>query len=160
MQIERRLLMAGLLFAGAMPAVAQPMGMGGGRGPGMMRQGPMMADPAAYLAGLKAKLKITPAQETAWNAYAGAVTTHAEQMKAQHQTMFEAMGTATWPERRKMMDSMFATRQQAMTAVHEAAAKLSEALSPAQRQDAQGILPGLMGRGGPMMGSGQAAPKP
>jgi hypothetical protein len=77
-------------------------------------------------------------------------------MKAQHQTMFEAMGTASWQERRNMMNDMFATRQQAMTAVHDAAAKLSEALTPAQRQEAQGILPGLMGRGGPMMGRGPA----
>lgn len=154
MQIERRLLIAGLLMAGTVPAFAQPMGSG--RGPGTMRQGPMMADPAGYLAGLKAKLKITSAQEAAWSTYAAAVTTHADQMQAQHQTMFEAMGTASWPERCQMMNDMFATRQQAATAVHDAAAKLSEALTPAQRQEAQGILPGLMGRGGPMMGRGPA----
>ena len=158
MQIERRLLIVGLLMAATAPAEAQPMGMGGGRGPGMMRQGPGMVDPAAYLDGLKAKLKITAMQEAAWSTYAAAVKTHADQMKAQHQTMFEAMGTATWQERRNMMDTMFATRQQAMTAVHDAAATLSEALTPAQRQQAQGILPGLMGRGGPMMGRGSATP--
>jgi uncharacterized coiled-coil DUF342 family protein len=99
----------------------------------------MMNDPAGYLDGLKAQLKISPAQEGAWATYATAVKDHAAQMQAAHKTMFEAMGTATWQERRDMMNNMFATRQQAMTAVHDAANKLMEALTAEQR-------PG-MGRG-------------
>jgi protein CpxP len=142
------------LAALTLPAQAQPMGPrgpGGGAGAGMGRQGVMMNDPAGYLDGLKAQLKISPAQEGAWATYATAVKDHAAQMQAAHKTMFEAMGTATWQERRDMMNNMFATRQQAMTAVHDAANKLMEALTAEQRRQAAGILPGM---GGPGMGRG------
>jgi len=149
-----RLLIAGCVTAAlaalALPAQAQPMGQrgpGGSAGGGMGRHGMMMSDPASYLDGLKAQLKITPAQEDAWVTYAAAVKDHATQMQAAHKTMFEAMGTATWQERRDMMNNMFATRQQAMTAVHDAAGTLAGVLTPAQRSQATGILPGMMGSG-------------
>ncbi len=86
-------------------------------------------------------------QEDTWATYAAAVKDHATQMQAAHNTMVEAMGTATWRERRDMMNTMFATRQQAMTAVHDAAGTLAGVLTPAQRSQATGILPGMMGRG-------------
>ncbi len=149
-----RLLVAGcvtaVLAALALPAQAQPMGQrgpGGGAGGGMGRHGMMMNDPAGYLDALKAQLKITTAQEDAWATYAAAVKDHATQMQAAHKTMFEAMGTATWQERRDMMNNMFATRQQAMTAVHDAADTLAGALTPAQKSQAAGILPGMRGSG-------------
>lgn len=146
-----RLLIAGCVTAAlaalALPAQAQPMGQRGPGGGGMGRHGMMMSDPAAYLDGLKAQLKITTAQEDAWATYAAAVKDHATQMQAAHKTMFEAMGTATWQERRDMMNNMFATRQQAMTAVHDAADMLAGVLTPAQRSKATGILPGMMGPG-------------
>lgn len=145
-----RLLIAGFVTAAlaalALPAQAQPMGQRGPGG-GMGRHGMMMSDPASYLDGLKAQLKITTAQEDAWATYAAAVKDHATQMQAAHKTMFEAMGTATWQERRDMMNSMFATRQQAMTAVHDAAGTLAGVLTPKQRSQATGILPGMMGPG-------------
>ncbi len=137
-----------------------PMGSGPGGGPGggprggMMRHGAMLNDPASYLDALKARLAITPGQEGAWDTYAGTVKDAAAQMQAMHQSVYEAMGTATWQERRDMMDRMFASRQQAMTTVHDAAGKLMEALTPAQRTQAAGILPGLGGGRGPMMGRG------
>lgn len=150
-----RLLIAGCMTAAiaalVLPAQAQPMGPrgpGGGMGrQGMMGPGSMISDPAGYLDGLKTQLKITPAQEDAWATYAAAVKDHATQMQAAHKTMFEAMGTASWQERRDMMNTMFSTRQQAMTAVHDAAEKLTGALTPAQKDQAAGILPGMMGTG-------------
>ena len=71
-----------------------------------------------------------------------------EQMQGLHQTMFESMSTASWQERRNLMNQMFQARQQASDMVHEAATKLLLALDPAQRAKAQSILPGLTyGRG-------------
>lgn len=150
-----RLLIAACMTAAiaalVLPAHAQPMGPrgpGGGMGrPGMMGGGLTMSDPTSYLDGLKSQLKITAAQEDAWATYAVAIKEHATQMQAAHQTMFEAMGTSTWEERRDMMNNMFATRQQAMTAVHDAANTLAAALTPAQKNQAAGILPGMRGPG-------------
>lgn len=122
-----------------------PMGSGPGRGPGMM------ADPAGYLDALKAQLAITAAQEPAWGAYADVVKTSAAQMQDVRNSMWQAMDTATWQERRDMMNRAFEAHQQNFTAVHEAAAKLEPSLTPNQRAKAAAILPGLrtpMGRRG------------
>jgi hypothetical protein len=114
-----------------------------GRGLGMGR----MADPSAYLDALKAQLGITAEQATAWDTYAEVVKGQATQMQDVHRTMWDAMPTATWQERRDMMNRMFEARQQGFTAVHEAALKLEPALTAEQRTTAAGILPGLRSRG-------------
>ena len=156
----RRLLL-GTIVAGsaAMVAVAQPpagrgpgmMGggmMGGGMGPGMMGGS---WNTASYLDRLKTRLDITPGQEPAWKDYADTITGAGQQMQSQHQTMFEAMGTASWEERRNLMNAMFQTRQQASDSVHQAATRLLAALDPAQKTRAQQILPGLAYGHGMMM---------
>jgi hypothetical protein len=66
-----------------------------------------------------------------------------EQMQSLHQTMFDSMGTASWQERRNMMNQMFQARKQAFDTVHEAANRLLPALDPAQKAKAQTSLPGL-----------------
>jgi hypothetical protein len=104
----------------------------------------MMIDPGAYLDGLKTQLGITSAQEAAWTAYAETVKKAAEQMRDQHQTMWESMPTASWQERRDMMNRMFQARQQAFTSVHDAALKLEPSLDAGQRGKAATMLPGLM----------------
>lgn len=151
-KLGRRLLL-GSIVAGsaAIAAVAQPpMGrgpgmMGGGMGPGMMGG---YWNTASYLDGLKTRLGITAGQEPAWKDYSDTVTGVGEQMQALHQTMFEAMGTASWQERRDLMNSMFQSRQQASDSVHQAATKLMAILDPVQKARAQQILPGLAyGRG-------------
>jgi hypothetical protein len=104
---------------------------------------------------LKTELGITAEQEPAWKEYADTVSGVWEQMQGLHQTMFDAMGTASWQERRDMMNSMFQARQQAFDTVHEAANKLMSVLTPAQKANARRSLPGLgnatgmMGRRGP-----------
>lgn len=123
--------------------------MGGGPGGGMMGGG---WTTASYLDSLKTRLGIAPQQEPAWNEYADIVRSVGEQMQALHRTMFEAMGTASWQERRDMMNTMFGARQQAFAAVQHAATALVPALTPAQRTLAERMLPGLayrhgMGRG-------------
>ncbi|MBS0639969.1 MAG: Spy/CpxP family protein refolding chaperone [Proteobacteria bacterium] len=169
----RRLVVAGLLTFAAAPVLAQTstqpppagqrpgMGPGGGmmggagpgagRGPGLGR----MSDPAGYLDSLKTQLRISEQQTPAWNEYANTVTGVSGQMQAAHQSMWESMPTASWQERQGMMNTMFQARGQAYATVHDAAAKLLPSLTPAQRQQAEGSLPGLMPPGpGPGMGRG------
>ena len=114
-QVFAATALAGALSLAAGGALPQPMtGPGGfmhGQHPGMMGQGLGFADPAGYLNGLKVALGITAVQEPAWNEYADTVKGAAGQMQGTHQTMFDAMGTATWQERRDMMNRMFEVRQ-------------------------------------------------
>jgi hypothetical protein len=116
-------------------AMAQPMmGPGPGRGPGMMGGGYGMVggfgNTESYLASLKVELGISTNQEAAWKDYADTVSGVQTQMQGLHQTMFDAMGTASWEERRDMMNRTFQARQQAFDTVHEAANKLMTALTP------------------------------
>jgi hypothetical protein len=167
MQNLHRLIPLGAMLAaiGGGAVLAQPAAPGGafmhgpgpgGMGPGMMGRGsgPWFhdTDAASYLDRLKADLDITATQEPAWNAYAETVRGAAAQMQGVHQTMYEAMGTASWQERRDMMNRMFQARQQTFDTVHDAAEKLLPALNPAQQTKAAGELPGLVARGPGMMG--------
>jgi hypothetical protein len=176
MGVSRRLVLIGLALtgAGAAGVAAQPVGPGGGMmsgqgrgpmGPGMMGRGGQRqyyGDVGGYLEGLKAELAIKPDQETAWSAYAEAVQSAARDMQAAHKTMYEAMGTATWEERRNMVNGMLKTRQQSFDTVHAAAEKLLPELTPEQRSKAERRLPGLAGpaRGmrGQQMGPGSRPP--
>lgn len=143
---------AGLVGLAAV-AMAQPSampgaGMMGGAGPGMMGgvgTGMMGGgwNTASYLDALKTRLGITAEEEPAWKEYADTISGVQEQMRGLHQTMFEAMGTATWQERQSMMNQVFQARQQAFDVVHEAAEKLLAALPPGQKTVAQDVLPGL-----------------
>jgi len=137
------------------PGYGMMGGGGGGPGRGMMGGGGGMMGYAwntgSYLESLKSQLGITAKQEPAWKDYADTVSGVGERMQGLHQTVFDSMGTASWQERRNMMNQMFQARQQAYDTVHEAADKLLPALSPAQKSIAQNVLPGLpYGRG--MMG--------
>ena len=131
------------------------MGGGQGGGPGMMGGGPGMMgrgggmmgsswNTGTYLESLKSQLKITANQEPAWKAYADTVSGVGQQMQALHQSLFDSMGTASWQERRDMMNRMFKARQQSFDTVHEAAGKLMAALDPAQKKTAEQYLPGLV----------------
>jgi hypothetical protein len=121
--------------------------MMGGGDPGMMGGGPGMTgggwNTGNYFDALKTQLAITPGEEPAWKAYADTVSGVGEQMRDLHRTLFESMGTASWPERRNQMNQMFQARQRAFETVQEAAAKLMPALNPAQQTQARSILPGL-----------------
>jgi len=104
---------AGLLSSPAGSAFAQQMVDQGAfrhhQGPGMMGDGWGFNDPTAYLDALKQYLAISSRQEVAWNQYADAVKDASAQMADAHRVMFQAMGTATWQERRDMMNRMFDT---------------------------------------------------
>jgi periplasmic protein CpxP/Spy len=161
MQHPCRLITLGIILAaiGGGAALAQPAMRGpgpGGMGPGMMGRGPgpwsQGTDAASYLDRLKADLGITAEQEPAWKAYAETVQGAASQMQGTHQTMYDAMGTASWQERRDMMNRMFQTRQQNFDTVHAAAEKLLPSLTQAQQTKAARALPGLAARGPGMTG--------
>jgi len=128
--------------------------MGPGGGPGFGRG---LNDPRSYLAGLKTELGITPAQEAAWAEYSDVVIRSADAMQEAHASVFSAMQTATWQERRDMMNGMFAARDTVHAQVSEAAQALLPHLTSEQRSHAQASLPGLIGRaagGGQGMGGG------
>ena len=127
----------------------------------MMGDGWGFNDPTAYLDALKQYLAISSRQEVAWNQYADAVKDASAQMADAHRVMFQAMGTATWQERRDMMNRMFDARQQSYSVVHATAERLLAVLDPSQRSKATASLPGLGGSGYGMVGrggSGQRSP--
>jgi hypothetical protein len=155
------IVLAGALSLAADVAVAQPPMVFGNpiHGmPGVM--GPAWAggDIAGYLSQLKLALGVTAAQEPAWNQYAKTLSDASEQVRGAHQTMFDAMGTASWTERRDMMNRMLQTRDQAFDQVHTAAQALLPSLDPAQRNKAANQLPGLAPRGYGMMGQRPRSP--
>lgn len=162
-RLTAAVMLTGSVVMGASGLVlAQPMMGGMMHGPdvGMMRhQDWSYSDPASYLAALKVDLGITTAQEPAWNEYVETVKSVSVQMQGTHQTMYEAMGSASWQERRDMMNRMFETRQQAFNTVHAAAEKLLPSLDAAQQKKAANRLPGLVGPGHSMMGGYRPMPR-
>lgn len=130
-------LVIGTGLAGAAHA---HMGMGGSHGSRMCGE-----DREARLAGLIAyaekKLEITAAQRGAWTAFAQAM---GEARKPMDQMCAEMTGEAP-----KEIDAALARRERAMTAaldslraIRPAIAKLSEALTPAQREKLNTLIPG------------------
>jgi hypothetical protein len=137
-------------------------GAGMGRGVGPMGMGPMgqrqmrqgmgpqaFANPGAFaesrLAGFKAQLKITAAQESAWKAFADQAKQQAESMQA---LMSSAQGSvqASAPERIELRAQMMKQRQEQMEKGTAAFKDLYAVLSPEQKALAdQGFGPGMMG---------------
>lgn len=136
-------------------------GMGGGRGhmggygpQGMMGYG--YANPGAAagdrLTDLKAELKITDQQESAWKAYAEQVKTQTESMQAWHTAMWNSAQLSA-PERLAQRDAMLKQRLAQHEAMTAAFKDLYAALTPEQRAVVdQGFLAmrsGPRGPGGP-----------
>jgi hypothetical protein len=120
------------------PGMMGPGMMGGPGmigGPGMMMSG----DPVAYtqqeLTELKTRLGITPAQETAWNAYASALLGRAGLMTAHRQVM---LGSApVTPEQGLTFHQQgMAQMQQVATATRD----LYAVLTPEQQAKASSLL--------------------
>lgn len=145
---------AALLAASAMSfglgAAAQP-GPGGGMGPGAgmgpggmgdcmmggpggMRGGKMMGDPAAraeqHLAQFKTQLKLTPQQEPLWQAFTEKVKAGAA-LRASHMQGMPQAGTA--PERMDRMVQHMKEHTAAMEGTNEAFKRLYDALTPEQK---------------------------
>lgn len=151
-----RLLIATLMAAAGLSAFAQapqpgagPMGPMGGA---MMQQhrGPMAgpqaqaADPAAWqqrmrdrhtarMAVLKDRLKITAAQETAWNQFTQALAPSADRMAQRHQQRAE-MAKLTTPERIDRMRALQTQRASDMNRRGEAVKGFYAQLSAEQQK--------------------------
>jgi len=159
----RKLLFAGLAGVSILSAtavIAGGPGCGGygpghgpgmtGHGPGMMGYGPGWGGPrhAAFapeeradwrLDVLKSALKLQPAQESAWNAFAAAAQAQAKTMGQARDEMWEK--TRTVPERMELANKMSKERDQGMEKVTQAMKTLYEVLTPEQRK--------VLGRHGP-----------
>lgn len=166
-------VLAALSFAAANTVFAHPgmgmgPGMGQGMGPGMgqhagpgmrhSRGGPETAAVAqARLAALKAELKITAAQESAWAAYAGVVQQQAEQREATRTQMQTRMHDPKLSdaERAALRESMLKTRDQHLAARTAALKDLQAVLTPEQRAIADSKLQPMRGHRMAMRGMGR-----
>jgi len=133
-------VVAGLSLAVAAVTYAQPSGgmgpcseHGMGMGPG---HGPMAGvDPAtmidSHLDNLKAQLKITAAQEAAWQTFTTAANQQATDMRTMHTQMQQGTGTA--PERMAQRATEMQQHAAGMTKVADALKDLYVALTPEQK---------------------------
>ena len=153
-------LVAGLALAVAAATYAQPSGeMGHGYGPGMGMgpgHGPMAGvDPAAmadsHLSDLKAQLKITTAQEGAWQTFATQAKAQAASMQAMRAQMQQDTGTA--PERMAQRTTAMQQRAAEMATMTNAFSALYAVLTPEQKAIADQNV-GMMGHRGMHHGYG------
>jgi Spy/CpxP family protein refolding chaperone len=144
-------LVGGIALAVAAVTHAQPFaGMGPGFGHGMGMEpghGPMAnVDPAAMadarLADLKTQLKITPAQDAAWQAFADTAKQQATGMQAMRAQMQAGSGTA--PERMAQRASAMQQRAEGMTTMSKTLDALYAVLTPEQKTIAEQQF-GIMG---------------
>ena len=133
-------VVAGVALAVAAATFAQPYGgMGHGYGPGMgigHGHGPMAGvDPAAMaetrLGDLKTQLKITAAQEAAWQAFATQAKAQAASMQALRAQMQQDTGTA--PERMAQRTAAMQQRAAGMATMTNAFGSLYAVLTPEQK---------------------------
>jgi hypothetical protein len=132
------------------------MGMGGGMGPGMgmgaMSGGESLGVVTARLADQKAALKITPAQEAAWDKYASLVKQQTEahqNMRTQMQAKMQDPKEAATIDHAAMHETMMKLQQENLAARRAAIGELQALLTPEQKAQAGG---GMQGPGGHRMG--------
>ena len=153
-------VVAAVALAVAAAAYAQPYGgMGHGYGPGM-GMGSAMAgvDPAAmadsHLSDLKAQLKITTAQEAAWQTFATQAKAQAASMQAMRAQMQQDTGTA--PERMAQRTTAMQQRAAGMATMTNAFGALYAVLTSEQKAIADQNV-GMMGHRGMHYGYGARA---
>jgi len=143
--------------AGMGPGGGMGWGMGGGMGGyGMGPQAMANANPASIaegrLAFLKSELKITSAQEAAWQAYAAKAKQQAEAMQAWHNTRVNAQPPASAPDRLAQHNEFMKQRVAQMDGMTSALKDLYAVLTPEQKaimdQGPRGHGPGRGGPGG------------
>lgn len=133
----------GMMGQGFGPAMGMHMGMGPGHGP--MAGGDAAALMASRLGELKTQLKISAAQEGAWQAYVEQAKPLSAGMLASHQQ--PPQNAATAPERMAQHAAAMQQRSTAMVAMSNSFNALYAVLTPEQKTIAdQGF--GMMGRHG------------
>ncbi|MGD9967503.1 MAG: Spy/CpxP family protein refolding chaperone [Hyphomonadaceae bacterium] len=98
-------------------------------------------DVDARLAGMRASLAITPAQESAWAAYADAYRAHAGRMQTMMSGMHERAEAApiSIPQRFQRHDAMMAQHMSVMQPLRAAIEALYATLSDEQRTNADAL---------------------
>ena len=124
------------------------MGMGSGHGPMSGLNPSVMAE--SHLSDLKAQLKITSAQEGAWQAFAAQAKQQAASMQAMRAQMQQESGTA--PDRMAQHSAAMQQRATGMATMSTAFTALYAVLTPEQKAIADQNV-GMMGRHG--MGFGR-----
>jgi Spy/CpxP family protein refolding chaperone len=164
-QVRKHLLVASLIATFGLAAAAQTPATP----PGPPQGGPMMGrmaqgDPAkmqtqrterhaARMAALKAKLKLTPDQESAWTTFAASM--QPRQAMTGNPAQFRAeMEKLTTPERIDKMQALKAQRHAEMTQHGDATKTFYAALTPEQKKvfDAETLRMGATGKGGGRQG--------
>jgi hypothetical protein len=135
---------------------------------GMMHAGTGMGGMAMVdhvegrIAFLRAELKITDAQNAAWNAFADALRVNAKSLAEVRASMMPQQGAAsqTLVERLSMQEKWLAARLEGTRAIKSALANLVGALSDEQKKAADELLAPHLGMMGMMaaMRSGQMGP--
>ncbi len=132
-------------FAWVSAADAQMMGpgtgMGGQRGffsNGLARgsfMGPidMRSVASSWIGGLHDALAVTPEQETAWLAFANAVTDQAADMQSFRTQMWQTTTATTAPQRAALAQQFMEQRLESVSAVSSSLAALYAQLTPTQR---------------------------
>jgi len=120
-------MMSGMQNSGAMHR-ARMMGMGG---MGMM-DGAAVARAEGHIAFVKAELKITPAQELAWNTYAAALRANAKQLNALAAELAKAPASPI--ERLAQQEKTLAARLEIVRRTQPAMAALHAALADDQKK--------------------------
>jgi len=156
-------VVAGVALAVAAPSYAQPSGgmsyghghghghgMGMGHGHGPMGGGDPSAMADVRLSDLKAQLKITTAQETAWQTFESQAKHQAASMHAMRAEMQASAGTA--PEQMGQRATAMQQRAAGMATMANAFGALYAVLTPEQKAIADQHV-GTMGHRG--MGSGR-----
>ena len=141
--------------AGMGPGGGMGWGMGGGMGGyGMGPRASANVNPASIMEGrlafLKSELKITSAQEAAWQAYAAKAKQQAEAMQAWHNTRFNTQPPASAPDRIAQHNEFMKQRVAQMDGMTTALKDLYAALTPEQKAIADQQLGGY----GPGAGAG------
>jgi len=162
------LVLAGILATAALAATAQtvapaapatagaPAKAGGHHGDHMGRHDPaqMQARIAQHQVELKAKLKLTPAQEAAWTAFTASMQPPVHGARPDRAAMKAEIDKLTTPERIDKMRALRAERMAEMNAAMDKRGNATKtfyaALSPEQQKvfDSQRMGRGGMGHGG------------
>lgn len=133
------------MMRGNCPMMKGMGGMGMNGMSGMMPMMTLMQHPEGQIAFIKTELKITPAQEPAWNAFADALRAQALQMKARHDVMMQ-QNTDDTASPKALPDSLSARIQMmelhlaSLKSYQEALAKFYPSLSDEQKKLADDLL--------------------
>jgi len=132
---------------GAGPGCAGAFGGGPGYGFGPGAAGSAAEVIENRLAGVKSELKITPAQESAWNAYVEEAKRQADSRRKWMITMHESR-TASLPERAELRDNIWKQLQAQSESMTAKLKDLYAVLTPEQKSLADQYLAGFGPRAG------------